>query len=299
MNNYLNGFEKTALNALKKRQLAKQFGLIPDGDWKWGLRQMRKGKTKEQLGHAPEKLTNRVRGQGKKIEVGAMYNKGDNPNKTQIIRGDESGVDLMGVLKKLKPKIRHVAPSPKAPIVSLFKNPGKKQTSQLAVEKPYHRMSSIHSHPEGTAKSIRDEEAPLIGMIRDTDAAIKGIQDYPKSVIGRMSKQIKSRSPKAVSELESRIRLKYPDLGASGLSVGGPVGEFTGDKGVFKRRGLGTHNTIVSGERSSVHTNRPDKINNQPKHKGKGSIPGEAQYPFAKRRLRSLYFEAADKKTKK
>ena len=71
MKDFWSGFEKCALNALKARELAAKHGLIPEGAWKWGLRNLRKGKTKEQLGAVASKAS-----PGKPGRVFRSYDKG-------------------------------------------------------------------------------------------------------------------------------------------------------------------------------------------------------------------------------
>lgn len=73
MQHFWQGFEKCALNAAKARALASQHGLIPEGSWKWALRNLRNGKTKEQLGQAPKAIMDAVRKKGKKVEVGKLW----------------------------------------------------------------------------------------------------------------------------------------------------------------------------------------------------------------------------------
>ena len=92
--------EKVALNALKARLLARKYGLVPEAGtaWKWALRQLRKGKTLEDLGSAPESLVKSMRKIMKanpRVEYGALHGKGVKARGLgRIVKGDTGSVDV-------------------------------------------------------------------------------------------------------------------------------------------------------------------------------------------------------------
>jgi hypothetical protein len=84
--------EKVALNASKARAMAKEVGLIADGNWKWALRNLRNGKgellkgkeladTKAKLGDLSNNAYQKVKSISRKLpsktEIGGIINKGN------------------------------------------------------------------------------------------------------------------------------------------------------------------------------------------------------------------------------
>ena len=73
-------FEKTALNAMKARELAKSVGIIPEAQWKWGLRKLRAPKVKD----GPMMLEGKALRKAKEERIGLLSN-----NEIQAIKATQ------------------------------------------------------------------------------------------------------------------------------------------------------------------------------------------------------------------
>jgi len=170
----LGEFTKIALNATKARALAKIYGLVPEAgtQWKWALRQLRKGKSREELGMFPEKyikkiLKGRRRAAQRGLEVGAEL--------------DRSGKIIGKIHKGGKGFLPVTYSELKAPAEEVAK--------------------SIHTHPIAGVK--KDIDKSLRGLGWAESVAKASARRGPK-----MGRVLKARAKDAAKSLESIARHK-------------------------------------------------------------------------------------------
>jgi hypothetical protein len=260
------GFEKTALNATKARALASQYGLVPEGAWKWALRNLRKGKTREQLGQAPKKIVDAIKNKGREVEAGRLWGKGSRGRGRMHI-GTEIGVDLGGESKALfKNKAfisaidEHINGVP--PREALKADGRLAKAYKQHVDKTKH-LNTIHSHPAVSNASAKEYELDLVRSLRNPDKETQAIiahslKDHP---LGHRWRKInETKNNLLVSSLEKRYSSSKPELMPSGFKTRSPYNPHGGDQQRFLMGDVGTHHNIVSpGSGVGIHTVRPDK----------------------------------------
>lgn len=258
-------FEKIALTALKARNLAKSFNVIPEPGtaWKWAVRNLRKGKD---IGKTPEGLIKQLKKTSKKDEYGALYGKNIKKKKLgRIVEGEGPTTDIFRTLKD----DRNVN-------AILLKMQGSK-TDKLVKDfnKKFSGVSSIHTHPKGlirsTHKQIRDDYKI---RIRAGSDILKGKGPYDIKGMLRMQK---TTNPKATREdviktLNERIQINKAGLERSKYikksKIGGAIpsgwdpvkkalnmemGQAMGDIGAYKLHSPTKTHAILSGEVLGLH----------------------------------------------
>ena len=142
-------FEKIALNALKARQLAKSFGLIPEAGtpWKHALRELRKGKTPTDLGVVPPAVLDSAKKKGVEWgeeghELGAIIAKNIKNNELKTFPPYKGEVG-MGLL--IDPKALVYAPGSPMMEISKGGNP---------VWQPH---KTIHTHPRVLKNTMKEK----------------------------------------------------------------------------------------------------------------------------------------------
>ena len=284
MNSFFLGFEKTALNAQKARALAQQFGLVPEGAWKWGLRNLRKGKTPQQLGMAPKKMIDASKRLGSETETGAFWGKGAKGRLGQLGKGTESGYDLGYTSKDLLKNKDFIEASSNAVYgVDPFKNTGRAAKEYLKTVKPHSKMNTLHTHPAGTKEGLKSEKA-MLEVLREGKKTGGLPKKEKESILSfadpkykhRYEKQLDAPNP-LLGALEKRHSSAHPELMPSGVATRNPYNpQYSQDAGMMNLHDVGTHHNIVSpGIGIGVHTVRPDK--------GGKSLTGK--------RIRSLLFK--------
>ena len=278
------GFEKNALNAQKARALAKQFGLVPEEAWKWGLRNLRKGKTLQQLGMAPKKMVDAAKRIGVEKETGAFWGKGAKGRLGQLGKGTENGYDLGYISKDLRRNKDFMEAASNAIYgVDPFKNTGRAAKEYLKTVKPHSKMHTLHTHPAGLKEGLETEKAILEGLRerkkmvglskKERESALSFAEPKYKH---RYEKQFDAPNP-LLGALEKRHSSAHPELMPSGVVTRNPYNpQYAQDVGMMHLHDVGTHHNIVSpGIGIGVHTVRPDK--------GGKSLTGK--------RIRSLLFK--------
>ena len=263
MNAFWGSFEKNALNAAKARQLAAKHGLVPEGAWKWGLRQLRKGKTKEQLGQAPRPLLDKVKRLGDEVEVGGFWGKGSR-GRARLHVGHEFAVDLGGegkALLKNKDFIKNWKHNQEAKPKDALKAYG-----QLAGAYKRHiditkALNTIHTHPAEAAKKGKKIELSITKNLRAVhkDKSMENpYKGHPlEHRIGKLNKSI---DQKLIDSTEKRYQSSHPELMPSGFKIRNPYNHLGSDQQRFLLSDLGVHHNIVSpGKGVGIHTVRPDK----------------------------------------
>jgi len=267
MNAFWGSFEKNALNAAKARQLAAKHGLVPEGAWKWGLRQLRKGKTKEQLGQAPRPLLDKVKRLGDEVEVGGFWGKGSR-GRARLHVGHESGVDLGGELKSLlknKDFMKVYGESrsqtggdPK----ELLKLHGKVSGAYKRHIDKTKALNTIHTHPASNLKNGNKADLDIAKQIREVYK--QSPEENPTYIRHplkhRFDKLNKGTDLNIVNSIEKRHQSSHPELMPSGFKLRGPYNPRGMDQQRFLLSDLGVHHNIVTpGRGVGIHTVRPDK----------------------------------------
>ena len=154
-------FEKTALNALKARELAKSVGLIPEAQWKWGLRKLRAPRSKD----APLMLEGKALRKAKEDRIGLLSN-----NEIQKIRGlqrkqnlgVEVGLDGEGVFEGIKGNLipRIYGKDPKTYNLKAHTHPGFNRIKNLGskdTELKRTLNNTLAASPSGQNPSVTQE----------------------------------------------------------------------------------------------------------------------------------------------
>lgn len=268
MKSFFLGFEKNALNAQKARALAQQFGLVPEGAWKWGLRNLRKGKTTQQLGMAPKKMVDAAKRIGAEKETGAFWGKGAKGRLGQLGKGTESGYDIGYTSKDLLRNKDFVEAASSAMFgVDPLKSTGKAAKEYLKTLKPHSKMHTLHTHPKGLKEGLESEKAMLESLRerkkggslskKERESALSFVDPKYKH---RYEKQLDAPNP-LFNALEKRHSSAHPELMPSGVATRNPYNpQYSQDVGMMHLHDVGTHHNIVSpGIGVGVHTVRPDK----------------------------------------
>ena len=240
-------FEKTALTALKARNLAKTFDVIPESGtaWKWALRNLRKGKD---IGKTPEGLIKQLKITPKQDEYGALYGKNVKKNKLgRIIKGEGPSTDIF----RTHSKGGHSD-------AILLKMEGLKSDKAVkSFNKKFNQISSIHTHPKNLMRSshkqIRYEHKIRIRAGSDILKGKKGPHDVSSML--RMQKIINPKATRGdvIKTLNEAIQLNKAGLQRSKYirksKIGGAIpsgwdpikkkphlqgGQAAGDYGVYK-----------------------------------------------------------------
>lgn len=271
---FTDGFTKLALNALKARQLAKKHKLLPEGQWKWALRNLRKGKSRQDLGSAPDSLVKAIRRVGgDEVEAGAFWGKGAKGGLGQVGRGTELGYQQQSVPRFMKDVFPHVMEAMTEPAGRKMKSLGKANAAYKNIMKERAHLNTIHSHPTSTKKALLFEK-DLIKSYREMRTGKDNpLAHMPDSRVKRIATETMGKTEQA---LEHRHKSKRPDLMPSGFATRAPYNPQGSDLAHFTQHDVGTHHNIVGGKNGlGIHTVRPDK--SDPKKKAK--------------RLRSVIFE--------
>lgn len=275
--NFWDGFLKTALNAQKARALAKDFGLIPEGAWKWGLRNLRKGKTPQQLGMAPQKMIDSAKRIGNEVETGAFWGKGAKGGPSQLGKGTPQSYDMGNTTKVLlnDPKFVNAAIAAQGGGEAYFKNKGIAANRYIKSEKPYRSLNTLHTHPEKiNSEGMKAEKMMLEGLQEDAKKPYINSKEKINRYLQQVDPKIRHRMEKSISQpnpltpaLEHRHSSVAPGLLPSGVALRDPYNTQLGmDTGMMHHmHNIGTHHNIVSpGLGVGVHTLRPDKSGKSP-----------------------------------
>ena len=195
-------FEKIALNALKARQLAKSFGLIPEAGtpWKGALRELRKGKTPTDLGVVPPKILDSAKTKGVEWgedghELGVMIARNIQNNHLKTFPPYKGEVG-MGML--VNPE--SIVFSPTNPMLQVTKK-------NNAVWTPY---KTLHTHPKALQKQI-NELGPEGYLTQD--AVVEGQLNIAKNIGHKqleLQKYVESGADPAFAKLVQRNRSLNP-----------------------------------------------------------------------------------------
>ena len=257
---------------MKAHALAKEFGLVPEGAWKWGLRNLRKGKTPQQLGMAPQKMVDASRRLGDKVEAGALWGKGAKGSPSQIGKGGAGGFDFAGVGKNLVRNKKFITNAMGAGDASPKKQLAKATQEYIETHRPYRKMNSLHTHPEESTREGLKMEKGMIGGLSDANAEeqykmMESLRDDMPDMGMQVPDKAKFiegvRNIRAV--LEKRHGSAHPGLMPSGMALRQPYHRNAQDLGAFHLHDIGTHHNIVQpGTGVGIHTVRPDKSGNSP-----------------------------------
>lgn len=268
MNDFWQGFEKTALNAQKARALAAHHGLVPEGSWKWGLRNLRKGKTREHLGHAPKAVVNEVKHKGAKVEAGGLWGaKAKASGHDKITKGTHEGVDVGGLQASIagSKSFQKATASLQASHPSrFFKELGGLNKEVVRAKSHARGMNSIHSHPNtSVTHEILENEKKLPQQLREYKSGVEEHLEntYKEHPHKERLLRIHTRDRQALSDaMTKRHQSSHPILQPSGYRSRSPANTEGLDQNLFHHQGIGTHHNIVSpGIGVGVHTVRPDK----------------------------------------
>jgi hypothetical protein len=260
---FWDGIEKQALNAAKARALAAKHGLVPEGAWKWGLRQLRKGKTKEQLGQAPAGLINASKRLGSENEAGALWGKGVKGTRGKLHVGNEGTTDIGGERKALFAAIKKDYKNQLAQHESMNADPraalkaqGYANALNMQLMKPTAGMNTLHTHPAHIEPQVRAQEKSMIEGLRNVKPT-----DYGSHPLAHRLNKLEGREFSNIRrDLDARQKSSHFLLHPSGFRSGIPNNPMATDVGRFLKSDVGTHHNIVSpGVGVGVHTIRPDK----------------------------------------
>jgi hypothetical protein len=264
---FADGFEKIALNAVKMRELAKKHGVLADHNtnWKWAVRNLRKGKTPERLGSAPKGLIDAVRREGRDtVEAGARWGKGAKGSLGQVGKGTESGfnfVDVNRFKKEVMPSIMRAQGEP-AKGTSKMKAVGEINRDYKKFNKQTAHLNTIHSHPSSSTKDGLPQEKDYANMMRGMPKLIEENPDHFKHLSGRQKKIMRRTTETMTSSVDKRHSSIRPEIMPSGYALKNPYNQQGSDVHHFLHQNVGTHHNVVSGKEGggmSVSTVRPDK----------------------------------------
>jgi len=282
----LRAFEKVALNALKARQMAAEHGLLPEGSWKWALRNLRKGKSPESLGMAPEALRQEAAlhsfNPGSPIkdhEVGTVWGTGATPkfthdpvNKNTAPMYETHPVHSLGRVDKAVLGLS---------AAELLRGRGHLANTKVysdLVNKafaPVAKFNTLHTHPEDALALVRANDAQIHGQLAgpNLEKLVASVHPTPpQGLLGRLVRKFtdtKDKEELAVSarsalqnqrtSIEHRQKLSDAavQVHPSGQPTSGHFNPQGGDHALFFRHNTGTHHNIVSPDATGVHTVRP------------------------------------------
>lgn len=264
-------FEKTALSALKAREMAKSFNIItePGTAWKWALRNLRKGKD---IGKPSEGLVQKLKKLPKKDEYGALYGRDVKKNKLgRIVKGEGPTADIFRTLKNQEN------------FTAVFaKATGDKEHKAIKkFNKKFSEISSIHTHPRGLMRSSHGQlkEQYKIGVKASSDT-LKGKGPFSVDRLVKMEKEFNPKVKKLeiIEKLKNRVqeneaglvRSKYiikSRIGGAVPSGWDPVkkvphldaGQPAGDYGVYKLHSPSKTHTILSENILGLHKLKGEK----------------------------------------
>lgn len=262
---FTKGFTKIALNAQKARELAKQYGLVPEGAWKWGLRNLRQGRTPQQLGMAPKKMVDAARRIGADVESGALWGKGVSGGIGQLGQGAQAGYLFGGTgwasdfVKRNKDTLFDGKISSGKRKLDLL---GKLNNDYLKIQRKFHGMNTLHTHPAANAELLGIEKDMAKAMRNPPPGAKDLMQQsletqYGKALAQRLSKG--DLSELSAREIEKRHSSAYPNLMPSGFKSRAPYNTQGSDQHAMLQHNIGTHHNIVDDTGVGVHTVRPGK----------------------------------------